>query len=143
MINKECWINNGTKSEPNFSFVKNEKWTAECLELKYNEICDAVGDVGESTENFSSESWIDLIRLLPQCIREVLHCELKLGNRIISVGKTNWPSLGSVVVTVDRNFHAECHSFSKGVKWRVINDPHYCSEEVGQFYKNIEYLLIS
>ncbi len=89
-----------------------------------------------------TEPWIKEINKLPNDLISILENELKHGNLITSISNTNWPNEGSIVVKLKNRFAKESKNV-ESTKWRLLNDPHYCNEEISQILENIEFLLIN
>ena len=88
------------------------------------------------------EPWTKEVDKLPDDLKLILISELRHGNLITSISSTNWPQEGSIVVKLKDRFRKESKNIAT-TKWRLLNDPHYCNEEISQTLENIEFLLIN
>lgn len=102
-------------------------------------------DTGTCSSSLAGQDpgWTALARRLPPELRAVLIDELRAGNAILGIGSAAWPVEGSVVVNMRDRFSSSKRTLSPVVRWRELNDPHYCREEFSQTYAGIEHLLIT
>ena len=88
------------------------------------------------------EKWYALIKKLPAGLKSALLAELNVGNYVTSLQYANWPQRGSIFVSLGMPFKIDFSTNDFGVKKRVLNDPHYWSEDIYQAVNGIEYLVI-
>jgi hypothetical protein len=88
------------------------------------------------------ERWYALIRKLPKGLQSALLAEINLGNYVTSLQYANWPQKGSILVSLGMPFKIDFSTNDFGVKKRVLNDPHYWSEDIYQAVNGIEHLII-
>lgn len=136
------WKKNGTDSMPIYEFSPSKRWAAEkieiCREVTRKKIEDSIFDSVAPT----NENWIIIFDELPICLKKIVLFEISNGNNILSVGKTGWPNGQSVVVSLGNRFHAASRIFCKAAIWRLLDDPHYCREEISESMRKTEYLII-
>ena len=87
--------------------------------------------------------WIALLHLLPSGLKEIIIFEISNGNEITRIGKTSWPSQESIVVNLVNRFHMTSRTLSEHTQWRLLNDAHYCREEVSESTGSTVHLIIA
>lgn len=137
MKNEKNWKNNGDSKNPIYDFILQKFSEAGTLESENKKIIEQI-----KNRNSENEPWIEEISKLPDDLTSILINELECGNLITSIGNTNWPHEGSVVITLQNRFRKENKNVT-GTKWRALHDPHYYNEEISQSLDNIEFLLIN
>lgn len=87
--------------------------------------------------------WFGLLCRMPEELRLVLMMELKVGNKVTSIGCSDWPHAGSVVANVSNRFTVGRKKGRAGVVWRLEDDPHYWREDVSQTVNGVKHLIIT
>ena len=143
MRNNTCWKDNSNEHAVQFDFVPPKNWNADHVDAEQHSIAQTLIDLGSNSLKREAPSWIGLAKKLPQELLRVLIQELNSGNKMMGIGSSNWPSEGSIVVNLCDRFGAASHTASGETKWRRLDDPHYCREEVSQMLRGVEYLIIA
>lgn len=137
------WKKNGTDAMPTYEFSPSRRWPAEkiesFLEITKNMIEDSISGSGAP----KSKEWILIFNELPFCLKNIVLFEVSNGNNILSVGKTGWPNSQSVVIKMKNRFNTESKKFCQAAAWRLLDDPHYCREEISKVMGDTEYLIIA
>ena len=137
MKNENYWKNNGSSENPIYDFMLKKILENGKLKLENKKNIEKI-----KNRNYENDPWIKEINKLPDNLISIIINELECGNLITSISNTNWPHEGSIVVTLKDRFRKESKNVA-GTKWRALNDPHYCNEEISQILENIEFLLIN
>ena len=105
-------------------------WTDQQIAAEH----DAIIALIEGPDNASAliPPWLGLVRQLPDGLRNALLDELKAGNGLCQVSLADWPTYGSIVVNMRNRFSAARYTPPPGVRWKDVNDIHYCIEELSQ-----------
>lgn len=96
----------------------------------------------DPAENVNDE-WIKLFLSLPSGLVKIILHEISKGNFIVSIGKSGWPNPGNIVVNLQDRFHPTSRELVGAAKWRLLNDPHYCREEISESICQTEHLIIA
>ncbi|KAB8042315.1 hypothetical protein [Janthinobacterium aquaticum] len=136
-MKKNQWKNNGSLINPLYDFIPAQPENEKNINLENKKIISGI----ENNETKNSP-WVAEIKKLPYNLLCILLEELKSGNSIISINSSNWPQNGSIVVKLRKGFKKENKNI-KGTKWRLLNDPHYCNEEITEILNDIEFLIIN
>jgi len=137
MRNEKYWKNNGTSKNPLYDFTPPKFLGIDKFIFENKKNIEKI-----KNKDAKIEPWIKEINKLPNDLISTLTNELKYGNLITSISNTNWPHKGSIVVKLKDRFRKESKNVGS-TKWRLLNDPHYCNEEISQILENIEFLLIN
>ena len=137
MKNKNLWKNNGTNENPTYDFIYPKYWGENKIFEENKKNLDKIKN--RNIEN--KYEWIEQLKYIPENLMKIMINEMERGNILKSISNNNWPNNGSIVVSFKDKFHNENKKI-KGTQWREINDPHYCKEEIAEFFNEVEYLLI-
>lgn len=136
------WKKNGTDSMPIYDFIPPKTWTYERIKAEEKLISDEVAFL-LSNPRCVQDGWANLFSLLPTGLKNVVLFELLNGNSLVSIGMSGWPNSQSVVVNLKNRFQVASRNLAKAARWRLLNDPHYCNEEISEISESAEHLLIS
>lgn len=111
---------------------------------KSRKIQHRIAEFIENNDTFfpkaSEIEWLNLLKKLPEKLKICLLNEISLGNSLIALYYTGWPENGSIVALLSDPFTTS--EFDKDLHFRVLNDPHYCNEEISYSENNITHLII-
>jgi hypothetical protein len=142
MVKADGWRKNGVDSMPVYEFLPPKTWRFEKIKIESQKIKNQIESSVSTTGKETNGGWIGLFHELPLCLKRIILYEISNGNNILRIGKTGWPHPQSVVVSLGNRFHTTSRIFCPNVRWRLLDDPHYCREEISEFMNEIEYLII-
>ena len=134
------WRDNSEGGDLQYDFSPPDNWSDNKTSEECRKILDLLIDPNELTDK--APDWLRLAKKLPQALFQALIIEMKHGNQLIGIGRGNWPTPGSIIVSIRNAFCEESKNDSPETHWRNINDLHYCREEMSQTYQKVEYLIL-
>lgn len=138
----QAWKDNSSGDLRQYDFSPPENWTPERVAQEQAAIQDSLTAL-DGADGPAEEGWLGLARDLPQALRAALMLELRAGNQLRAIGSTHWPQQNSIVVNVRDRFGAAKDQLPPEVRWRRLDDPHYCREELSQRVDAVEHLIIT
>lgn len=133
--------NNSSKFSRHYDFILSPGERESFLGSVNREIIAQLTEGGSAI--FGEEEPLEILKSIPFELREVLLLELRdFGNYLVSISKGDWPTENSVVVCLGHNFSEASKVNSDKISWRLLDDPHYCEEEVSQISNGTEFLII-
>ncbi|WP_426197405.1 hypothetical protein [Massilia sp. DWR3-1-1] len=142
MKHKSPWKNNGNELNPHYDFIEEKIWNLERLNAEIASIEKKIQSSIANKNPTSQEKWLEIFNLLPLGLKKIVLLEMKNGNQIISIAKPGWPDHQSVVVKLKNRFHINSRITLPFIKWRLLNDPHYCMEEISHSKDGVVNLII-
>lgn len=138
----QAWKDNSGGDLRQYDFSPPDNWSPERVAREQAAILDRLAAL-DAAAGPAEEGWLDLARALPQALRAALVLELRAGNQLRAIGSTHWPQQGSIVVNVQDRFRAAQDLLPSELRWRRLDDPHYCREELSQLLDTVEHLIIT
>jgi hypothetical protein len=140
----QAWKKNGAGTIEQYDFSPPRNWDQERIREEMELVTQALRSVRNMENHEFAAGWLRLARQLPQALRLALIFELELGNVMKGIGRSGWPNEDSIVVNVSERFNlASRQKVLSEVRWRRLDDPHYCREELSQKVNGVEYLIIT
>lgn len=136
------WKNNGNKSLPVYDFSPPKKWTGERSQLEQEAMAHQLNFLMSGKAKKEQSGCLKLALLLPNGLKRIISYEVLNGNSIVSIGKAGWPNSKSIVVNLRNRFQIPSRQLVATAQWRLLNDTHYCKEEISELKNGIEHLII-
>jgi hypothetical protein len=137
-----AWKENGSDLMPIYDFSPPKSWGAEKIREEKNIVVSEVASTLRDTKTAHC-GWLKIFSSLPMGMRKIIFYEISLGNSIVSIGKSEWPNPQSIVVNLENRFQEKSRNLVAKAKWRLLNDPHYCREEIREAEQETEHLIIA
>jgi len=137
-----AWQDNSGGRLLQYDFAPPAGWSAARIAAAHAAFAEALADRA-ATVGTPAPGWLALARSLPAPLRAALLAELRAGNRLTAIGSTGWPSDGSIVVNLRERFMAARRGVPDGVRFRILDDPHYAREELSHKAGAVEFLILA
>lgn len=142
MSRKSAWKDHSSGEAHVYDFSPPSAWTTEQIAEEIASINNAFSRTGVGGQA-RMENWERLVQQLPPQLRTAIAAELAAGNRVVAISSTDWPSEGSIVVTMSKLFSVARHTPPTDVTWTRLNDPHYWRQHLSQKVGDTEHLVIA
>ena len=137
-----AWKKSGSELLPIFEFSPPKSWSGEKIKDEQQLIIEELtSSISEQCEH-GRPGWIELFLLLPEGLQKIIAFEVLEGNSIISIGKSAWPNPDSIVVNLKSRFHPRSRQMVSTARWRMLDDAHYCKEEIIESILQTDFLII-
>ncbi|PIF09606.1 hypothetical protein CLU94_1606 [Janthinobacterium sp. 13] len=132
-------------SEINDDYKLNDDYKSHVNIEKSIEVQKRIMEFIKNGETFFPKSsdirWLILLKKLPLKLRICILDEISFGSSLIALHSSDWPEKGSVVALLSSKFRTK--EFDKDFHFRMLNDPHYCNEEISYIEDNVTHLIIN
>jgi hypothetical protein len=138
----DVWKKNGSDLMPIYEFSPAKSWSSEKVKEEKDIVLRKIESTLSGTITTKCD-WLKIFSSLPMGLRKIVVSELLLGNSIVSIGKSEWPNPKSIVINLEDRFHENSRNLIATAKWRLLDDPHYCREEISEIEGKTEHLIIA